>query len=570
MDSLRIPLPNQSFNLQAWSHALRHYFDGPELVKNFTFGWDISFLSPPDPRHAPANLPSASLAANDVDSYISQELQYGALLGPFLEQDLPFRVFCSPIGTVKKANSSTRRTIIDCSQRSAGINSWISAHWHRGVLWNLSLPTSDDIVDMVQRNRASFPGTNLKMFKIDFSRWYRFLLLDPGVAPFFALRWNGKIFLDLAYSFGNRGAALSAQRVLWSICWLFRCHVSPAPGVLNSGSSCRCSSHCKCGSNTSVAYIDDSVAIAPSHLADYQFSQFVSLCKKLGITLSETPGHLVPPSSRCTALGLEYDLDLNTISLPADKVSSLLEMLHAWLSKESASEKELASFAGRLIYAAGVISSGRLFLNRVLATKRRATSSGLNIILDEAFFDDVRWWISAINLRNGVTFLEFAATTHIAMDASSDGWTDGLPGIGIFNFTAKEFVTCPPPPHLQHLHIADLELLAHVLAGNLWGPSWSTHKITGETDSSACFYLLQNGRTRHQVRLEMSRHFSTTQVRHNFKWKTQWISTHLNVLPDALSRWGDPKYRKIFQEHCKKLGIHQPVQRHVTPEMFTF
>ena len=278
MDSLRIPLPNQTFNIPAWSHALQDYFDGPELIKNFTFGWDLSFTSYPNPRHASANLPSANLAANDVDTYIQQELLHGALLGPFLEHELPFKVFCSPIGTVQKARSDVRRTIIDCSQRSSGINAWISAHWHRGVLWNLSLPTSDDIVAMVQRNRLAYPGKQLKMFKIDFSRWYRYLLLDPGVAPFFALRWNHKIFLDLAYSFGNRGAALSAQRVLWAIGWLFRCHVSPAPGTSNSGSACRCSSHCKCGSNTSVAYIDDSVAIAPAHLADHQFSEFVALC----------------------------------------------------------------------------------------------------------------------------------------------------------------------------------------------------------------------------------------------------------------------------------------------------
>ena len=408
------------------------------------------------------------------------------------------------------------------------------------------------------------------MFKIDFSRWYRFLLLDPTCAMFFAIRWNGKILLDLAYSFGNRGAALSAQRVLWAICWMFRCLVPPGPGLTNSGLSCRCSSHCKCGSNTSVPYIDDSIAVAPSHLAEFQYEQFLALCSTLGITMSNTPGHLVPPSSSCTALGLQYDLEANTISLPASKVTALLSTLHAWRSKSQVTEKQLCSLAGRLVYAAGVITSGRLFLNRVLATKRRASTSGLDVILDAAFFEDINWWIDAIQLRNGVSFLEFSATTHVAKDASSDGWYEGLPGIGIFNFSNNEFVSCTPPPHLQSLIIADLELLAHVVAGNLWGPSWNGHQVTGETDSAACFYLLKNGRTRHQIRLQMSRHFATLQVEHNFKWETKWISTHLNVLPDALSRWGDPKYRKIFSDHFSKLGINNPVQRHVTPEMFYF
>ena len=287
-------------------------------------------------------------------------------------------------------------------------------------------------------------------------------------------------------------------------------------------------------------------------------------------SLSLTPVHLVPPSSRCTALGLEYDLEANTIALPPDKVSSILKLLEDWRSRESASEKDLCSLAGKLVYAAGVISSGRLFLNRVLATKRRATSSGLHIILDATFFADIDWWIEAISLRNGITFLESASTTHIAKDASSDGWYGGLPGIGIFNFSTNEYVACTPPPLFRDWIIADLELLAHVLAGNIWGSSWSGHVVTGETDSSACFYLLQNGRTRHQNRLEMSRHFATTQVRNNFQWKTKWISTHLNILPDALSRWGDPKYHKVFHDHCHLLGIVNPVQLHVSPEMFSF
>ena len=211
------------------------------------------------------------------------------------------------------------------------------------------------------------------MFKTDFSGWYHFLLLHPGVVPFFALRWNGKIFLNLAYSFGNRGATFSAKRVLWSICWLFRCHVSPASGVTNSGSSCWCSSHCKCGQNTSIPYIDDSVVVAPAHLVDHQYNEFITLCRKLGITLSNTPGHLVLHSSRCTALGLEYDLDANTISLPPKKVTALIETLHDWLLKKTASETVLSSLAERLLYAVGVISSGCLFLKRVFTTKRQAT-----------------------------------------------------------------------------------------------------------------------------------------------------------------------------------------------------
>ena len=569
MDFLRIPLPKPSFNLPAWKTALGSYFDAGELLRGFRFGWDVCFLSPPHPKDAQRNLPSADFAKKDVDKYIKQELEHGTLLGPFNPDELPFPVAHSPIGTVEKPRSETRRTIIDCSQRTLGINAWISAHLHRGQVWKLTLPNTRAIVEMVQTTRKHYPGTRLLMFKVDMSRWYRFLLIDPIAATFFAIRWGGKTFLDLAYSFGNRGAALVAQRVIWALCYLYRCKVSPRPNVTNSGTSCRCRSHCSCGQNSAVAYIDDVVAVCPEHLADYLFNEFIQMCNRLDVTLSTTPGHIVPPSAVCTALGLEYNLDKNTVRLPRDKLFALIDLLSSWMSRSEASEKNLCSLAGKLINAAAVVASGRLFTNRILATKRRATGLDVPVILDSAFKDDIAWWLEALHLRNGITFLEHHSTVHIAKDASSNGWYNELPGIGVYNFSNHEYIACTPPEHLRHLIIADLELLAHVLAANVWGSSWNGHQVTGETDSSACFYLLQNGRTRHEIRLKMSRFFASSQVKNCFRWKTQWIATEENVLPDALSRLGSKKYRDLFQAHCDKLG-GIPRQRHVHPEMFNF
>ena len=42
------------------------------------------------------------MAPADVDVYIKTELEYAALLGPFRENELPFQVFRSPLGTVPK------------------------------------------------------------------------------------------------------------------------------------------------------------------------------------------------------------------------------------------------------------------------------------------------------------------------------------------------------------------------------------------------------------------------------------------------------------------------------------
>ena len=106
------------------------------------------------------------------------------------------------------------------------------------------------------------------------------------------------------------------------------------------------------------------------------------------------------------ALDLHHDLVANTVSLPEDKVASMLPMLDVWISATHASDRQLALLVGRLLYAAICIRSGRLLTNRVLATKRLAAAINRPVIIDEACKADLRWWKAAITLRNDVSFLE--------------------------------------------------------------------------------------------------------------------------------------------------------------------
>ena len=153
MDHLRLPLPKPSFPLEAWRIALGSYFDAPEILQAFKFGWDLSLARDPSPRSAPRNLPSAFVSPGDIESYICTELSFGALVGPLNPNQLPFQVYHNPIASVPKARSDIRRTVVDCSQRGLGINSWIPANFHRGSDWKISLPTTDSIVSCIRRTR---------------------------------------------------------------------------------------------------------------------------------------------------------------------------------------------------------------------------------------------------------------------------------------------------------------------------------------------------------------------------------------------------------------------------------
>ena len=569
MDGLKEPLKFPSFPVSVWEDTLRGYFDADEITRAFRFGWDLSFTSHPNPKDAKWNLQGASLHEKDVQKYIDQELSYGTLVGPFDEKQLPFRTFCSPLNTVPKKNSDTRRTVVDCSQLDAGINAYIDAHMHRGKYWKLSLPTSQSIVRRIQRARARYPGQRILIFKLDFQRWYRWFALDPVASVFFAVRWRGKIYLDMALSFGNRGAALAAQRVIWAVVHFFRTRLPPFPGSYNLGASCRCLDHCDCGENDAEGYIDDFLAFVPESLAQLQFDAAIHLAHSLGLRLSQTPGHVSPPNAVCECLGILYNTDCNTMELPQDKVDDILAILKSWLSRTNASEHELSVLCGKLLYCSQVIFAGRLFLNRCLAAKRFAATLPRPAILTQDFFQDINWWLAAVKNRNGVSFLVPESEAHISLDASSNGWFQGKPGLGGYNHHIHQFFSCTVPDEMSSWSIADLELLAHVVAYHLWAPKWELQYVTIHTDNQACFWLLTKGRSREDRRLCMSRWLSMEQVDKNFRAVSEWIPTTENSIADALSRPADPEQEKAFKDYCRTLSI-APTRCHVQPCHFDF
>ena len=569
MDGARIPLLDPSFDSEVWKNAMGNYFDADELVAAIKFGWDIDIIGSPHPKDAERNNASAMRFPEHVSHYVEKEQDFGALVGPFNIKDLPFKIFRSPFGSVFKVHSEWRRTVTDCSQLDLGINAYINPKVYRSVPWKLSLPTSATIIKRIIQVREKYPDQRVMLFKVDMARWYRWLQVDPAALPYFAVMWQGKVFLDRCLSFGNRGSALAAQRFIWAVSWMYRTQIPPHQGSYNAGFKCRCLAHCECGDNCSDPYIDDVIAVSPEALAADNFSSFLALADHLGLRLSTTPGHISPPSTVCVALGLEYDTVANTVSLPQAKLSALVELLQSWLDRPKATDRELASVAGKLLQACGVIFSGRLFLNRILATKRRAARFSNAIYLDESFRDDVQWWLEALRLRNGVSFLVHTSTAVITLDASTSGWYDGAPGIGAYHHQRHEYISVSPPKLLHELHISDLELLAHLLVARVWGPEMECQQVKVFTDNSACFYLAQNGRSAWDHRLRMARIFATSQIDHSYRVEPAWISTSDNWLADALSRPAEKKYRDIFDEFSKGLGA-RPIQREILPEYFIY
>ena len=107
----RIPVQTQ-FHPDRWRHYLTDYWDQqfPDLIQyGFPLDFDRNFpLSLSKTNHT-----SAIEHGTHAEAYIKEELEHGALYGPF--QDLDFQIHVSPLMTREKQNSDSHRTIMDLS-----------------------------------------------------------------------------------------------------------------------------------------------------------------------------------------------------------------------------------------------------------------------------------------------------------------------------------------------------------------------------------------------------------------------------------------------------------------------
>ena len=179
------------------------------------------------------------------------------------------------------------------------------------------------------------------------------------------------------------------------------------------------------------------------------------------------------------------------------------------------------------------------------------------------------WWADWTETWNGKSFLEPRHAADLALDASSNGWERGQPGIGAFCYFNNEYFATGVPDALLDWPIADLELVAYLLAIRAWKHLWSGMEISFLTDNEATRHLLQHGRTRIPRRLAIARAVVAEQVQGNFRISSDRISTSDNIMADALSRLAQPGKADEFKQACANANV-VPVRVAVQPEWFRF
>ena len=193
---LRIPIPTQ-LKVDRWRYYLRDYFDQqlPDLIE---FGFPLDFDRSGLLGQTLDNHTSANEYPDPVDKYIQEEISHNAMLGPF--EIPPFDLHVSPFMTREKVGSNKRRTIIDLSwPKGLSGNDGVSGSVYLGTHFQLKYPSIDLMV-----SHLNALGPAAKIFKIDISRAFRHVRIDPGDIDLLGLRVRDQYYADLALPFGFR------------------------------------------------------------------------------------------------------------------------------------------------------------------------------------------------------------------------------------------------------------------------------------------------------------------------------------------------------------------------------
>ena len=517
----RILLPTQ-LNTKAWENKLKDYWDW-QLVPFIKFGFPLDVKPGAKFKCDYSNHKSATLFPEHVAAYLKEERQFNAIYGPFKNQ--PFiNMQCSPLITRPKPDSDKRRVIVDLSwPHGASVNDAVESDEYLGTQFMLTFPSIDDITTQVTRL-----GRGCHLYKVDISRAFRHINMDPTDYNKLGLTWDG-FYFDSCLPFGFKHGSKIFQRVGDAIRYIMA----------------RSNHHI-------INYIDDLIGFGLPSSIQESYGYLCSLLTELGLTINEKK--LVSPSTVVTCLGVQIDTTKGTISVPPEKLNKIIEMCLAWSYKTTVTKRQLQSLLGSLLHITKCVRTARVFLNRMLQTLRNAKDL-TNIKLDDQFYRDLNWFQTFLPHFNGVCLYHHPPLKNIIqIDASLQGlggrWGDLVYKLSI-------------PLGMDGLGIVQLEMLNIYLALRVWAPQWKGKNVKIECDNQAVVSVIKQGKTRDIVLAAYARNISMLSSLFDIELTLIHLPGVANTVADLLSRWDTTPQN---HEKLKQL-IQKPQWVHVTLDM---
>jgi hypothetical protein len=300
------------------------------------------------------------------------------------------------------------------------------------------------------------------------------------------------------------------------------------------------------GVDSCVNYLDDFCVVTRSYGENtVAQGKIMGILRRLGFHISFKK--VTNPSQLTRFLGIDIDSVAMSLSLPADKLIKLINKLQMFNGKNKSTKLELDSLAGLLAHASKVVRGGRTFTRRIYDLCGRAKRFHHSIRLNNEFRLDLKWWLEFVRDFNGTACIippvdpvlcTYSDASFFGFSATfEDDWLTG-------SWSRESNSTLEYLGH--HLWESDgdfpvdninvLEMYPILAATRRWGSQWRDRRVCLITDNTQVMSALNTGRSRNKTTMKFLREIFWCSVIYNFEISSVYISTHVNVVADALSR----------------------------------
>ncbi|CAC5408292.1 unnamed protein product [Mytilus coruscus] len=215
--------------------------------------------------------------------------------GPFRKNPLCCHLTLSPLFTVPKGDSN-RRVIVDCSHgNTLSINEGIPSDTVLNENFKLYYPRHEEFIALLLNH-----GRGCAIWKLDLSRAFCQLVLDPHDLHLQGYEWRGQIFIDNRLIFGMRSSPQACQRTTNAVSdmlWKSNIHT--------------------------INYVDDFGGVSDNQNAEHDYNFALELFQRLGLEVSKEK--CLSPTKVLTFLGKEYNSIDMTVRIPETKLQETYE-----------------------------------------------------------------------------------------------------------------------------------------------------------------------------------------------------------------------------------------------------
>ena len=395
------------------------------------------------------------------------------------------------------------------------VNDGIAKDQFMGFHRVLKFPTID-----IMAKRVFELGNTAQMFKVDLSRFFRQIPLDPGEYSLMCFTWGGKIWFDLVSPMGLRTAPAFAQRISDALKYI---HNQMGFFLFN--------------------YIDDFLG---AELPDQINSSFLAFKRTLrDLNVMQSTEKEVPPTQEIDCIGVLVSAHDLTLRVTPERLQALWVELNSWLGRTTATLRDLQVLIGKLQFVCACVKPGRLFLSRILRVLKKSPS---HVELTEDFKKDILWWIKYLPLYNGISMIWMEDLQCSDMELCTDACLQGLGGTLAGKYYSVQLADYSDVIDPEY-SIVHLELLAVLIAFKLWSIVLKGHKVLIKCDNAAVVRVLNSGRADCPKLQKLMRELVFVAATEEIEFYSQHIMGKNNVLSDILSRankkWARDKFLRL-------------------------